>query len=188
MNCKINYKTGIFLIVITIIVILSIWNLTDSDNFTGFTREGFDYQTNCVPENIFPNSVSKLDKLKNFMLRDIKTNLWLVIDGGLGKFLPGRFGNTFILPDNPNDDLPLRLASQPNFYILSEYDGNGLRAVSNPYNEFFKVEVFIYNQRNILAWIDERHTQHFVVVEPSGYISNTLNPDEASQFEMMLVQ
>lgn len=188
MNCKMNYKTFIFLIVITIIVILSIWNLTDSENFVGFTREGFDYESNCIPENIFPNSVSKLDRLKNFMLRDIKTNLWLVIDGGLGKFLPGRFGNTFILSDNPNDDLPLRLASQPNFYILSEYDGNGFRAISNPYTEFFKVEVLIYNQRNILAWNDERNTQHFVIVEPSGYITNTINPDEASQFEMMLVQ
>ncbi len=187
MNCKMNLKTVIFIIVIIIIIVLSILNICEED-FTGFTREGFSYESNCVPENIFPNSISKVDKLKNFMLRDIKTNLWLVIDGGLGKFLPGRFGNTFILSDNPNEDLPLRLASQPNFYILSEYDGQGFRAVSNPYTEFFKVEVLIYNQRNILAWNDERNTQHFVVVEPSGYISNTLNPDEASQFEMMLVQ
>lgn len=188
MNCKMNYKTVIFIIVILILVALSIVNICGDENFTGFTREGFDYESNCVPENIFPNLVSKLDRLKNFMLRDIKTNLWLVIDGGIGKFLPGRFGNTFILSDNPNDDLPLRLASQPNFYILSEYDGQGLRAISNPYTEFFKVEVLIYNQRNILAWIDERNTQHFVIVDPSGYIANTLNPDEASPFEMMLVQ
>jgi len=179
MNCKMNLKTVIFIIVIIIIIVLSILNICEED---------FSYESNCVPENIFPNSISKVDRLKNFMLRDIKTNLWLVIDGGLGKFLPGRFGNTFILSDNPNDDLPLRLASQPNFYILSEYDGQGFRAVSNPYTEFFKVEVLIYNQRNILAWIDERNTQHFVVVDPSGYISNTINPDEASQFEMMLVQ
>lgn len=186
-NCKMNLKKVIFIIIIIIIGILSLLNICEGEEF-GFTREGFSYESNCVPENIFPNSISKLDKLKNFMLRDIKTNFWLVIDGGLGKFLPGRFGNTFILSDNPNADLPLRLASQPNFYILSEYDGNGLKAVSNPYNNSFVVEVLIYNQRNILAWTDERNTQHFVSVDSSGYTTSTLDPNQASQFEMVLVQ
>jgi hypothetical protein len=187
MSYKINSKQMVFIFVIIIIVILSIINLFDTDNFTGFTREGFSYESNCVPENIYPNSISKLDKSKNFMLRDIKTNYWLIIDGGDGKFVPSRFGVTFILSNNPTEDLPLRLVNQPNTYILAGYTGNGLRAVSNPYTEFFKVEVLIYKQRNILAYMDEGNNQHFIVVEPSGYNSSTTNPDAASMFEMVFV-
>lgn len=182
MNCK----EIIFITVIVILVILSFLNVCEED--FGFTREGFSYESNCVPEDIFPNSIAKLDTHKNFMLRDIKTNFWLIIDNGIGKFVPGRFGVSFVLSSNPNEDLPLRLASQPNSYIVAGYNGDGLRAVSNPYTEFFKVEVLIYNQRNILSYLDEGSNQHFIVVDPSGYSSSTTDPDSASMFEMLFVQ
>ena len=149
MNCK----EIIFITVIVILVILSLLNVCEED--FGFTREGFSYESNCVPESIYPNSIAKLDTHKNCMLRDVKTNFWLFIDNVIGKFVPGRFGIPFVLSSNPNEDLPLRLASQPNTYIVAGYNGDGLRAVSNPYTEFFKVEVLIYNQRNILSYIDE---------------------------------
>ena len=177
-------KELIFIIIIVILVILSIKNILES--FNNINEEGF--ESNCFPENIYPNLVSKVDEHKNFMLRDIKTNFWLIIDGGLGKFVPGRFGVPFVLSNNPNEFLPLRLSNQPNFYMLSGYNGDGLRAVSNPYTEFFKVEVLIFNQRNILAYIDERNLQHYVVVNPSGYTTSTMVPEEASQFEMVFVQ
>lgn len=174
-----------FIIIIAILVILSVTNILES--FTGIDNtEGF--ESNCFPENIYPNSVSKLDKHKDFMLRDIKTNFWLIIDDGIGKFVPGRFGVPFVLSNNPNEFLPLRLSNQPNFYMLAGYNGDGLRAVSNPYTDFFKLEILIYNQRNILAYNDEGNNQYFIIVDPSGYSTSTTNPDEASQFEMLFVQ
>lgn len=175
-----------FIIIIVILVILSITNILESFVDLDDTKEKF--EVNCFPENIYRNSISKLDDDKDFMLRDIKTNYWLIIDDGLGKFVPGRFGIPFVLSNDPNEYLPLRLSNQPNFYMLSGYTGDGLRAVSNPYTDFFKIEVLIHNQRNILAYIDEGNTQHFVVVDPSGCTTSTTNPDEASQFEMLFVQ
>ena len=122
------------------------------------------------------------------MLRDIRTNFWLIIDGGIGKFVPGRFGVPFVLSEKPNEFLPLRMASNPNYYLLSDYDKAGIRAVSNPYNKFFKLEVLIYNQRNILAYEDEKDVQYYLMVDDAGEVVSTLNPDEASKFEMVMVQ
>ncbi len=180
------YKQIIFIIIIAILVILSMTNIYE--DFIGGVFEGFSVESNCYPENIYVNEVDRLDRKKDFMLRDIKTNFWLIIDGGIGKFAPGRFGVPFILSDDPNEYLPLRLSNQPNSYMIAGYTGDGLRAVSNPYTNFFKVEIMIHNQRNILAYEDEKNVQHFVVVDPSGYSTSTTNPDEASTFEMLFVQ
>jgi hypothetical protein len=150
--------------------------------------EGFSYESNCKPEYIYRDEVGKLDRMKNFMLRDIRTNFWLIIDGGIGKFIPARFGVPFALSENPNEFLPLRMANDPNYYLLSDYDGQGIRAVSNPYTKFFKLEVLIYNQRNILAYEDEGEVQYYLYVDDAGEVVSTENPDRASQFEMLMVQ
>lgn len=182
-----NYKQIIFILIIAILVILSLLNICEGNDNIDYI-DNFSYESNCNREDIYPNSISKLDMEKNFMLRDIRTNFWLIIDNGIGKFVPGRFGISFVLSSNPNDDLPLRLASQPNSYMIAGYNGDGLRAVSNPYTEFFKIEVLIYNQRNILSYMDEGSNQHFIVVDPSGYSSSTTDPNSASMFEMLFVQ
>lgn len=150
--------------------------------------EGFDYQSNCVPEYIYKDEIGKLDRRKNFMIRDIRTNFWLIVDGGIGKFVPARFGVPFALSENPNEFLPLRMANDPNYYLLADYNGQGIRAVSNPYTKFFKLEVLIYNQRNILAYEDEGEAQHYLFVDDAGEVQSTDNPNRASQFEMLMVQ
>ncbi len=180
------YKQIVFIIIIAILVILSITNIYE--DFFGGNSEGFSVESNCNPENIYRDDVSKLDRRKDFMLRDIKTRYWLIINSGIGKFAAGDFGVPIALSENPNEYLPLRLSNQPNTYMIAGYTGDGLRAVSNPYTNFFKIEVMIHNQRNILAYEDEKNVQHFIVVEPSGYSTSTTNPDEASTFEMLFVQ
>ena len=180
------WKQIIFIMIIAILIILSVTNIYE--DFFGYSSEEFSVESNCNPENIYINEINRLDKNKNFMLRDIKTNLWLIISSGIGKFVPGRFGVPFVLSENPNEYLPLRLSNQPNSYMIAGYNGDGLKAVSNPYTNFFKIEVLIYNQRNILAYEDEKGTQSFIVVDPSGYSNSTTNPDEASTFEMLFVQ
>ena len=173
-----NTVQCIILIVLILLVLNQIFHVV---------KEDFSVESNCKPELIYPNSIAKLDRNKVFMLRDIKTNYWLIVDGGVGKFVPGRFGKTFSLPENPNEYLPLRTESDPNIYMLADYSGSGMRAVSNPYNNFFKLEILIYNERNILAWEDEASNQHYIIVDDSGYMESTTDPDKASQFEMVFV-
>ncbi len=151
-------------------------------------KENFSTESNCVPEYIYRDEVGKLDRMKNFMLRDIRTNFWLIVDGGVGKFVPARFGVPFALSKNPNEYLPLRMSNDPNYYLLANYNGNGIRAVSNPYTKFFKLEILIYNQRNILAYDDESDAQHYLYVDDAGEVVPTDDPNKASKFEMIMVQ
>ena len=164
------------LINIPILVILSVTNVF----------EDFSVESLCNPEYIYRNEISKVDCDKNFMLRDIKTKYWLIIDGGIGKFLPGRFGVPLVISDDPNEYLPLRVASNPNTYLLSDTNGS-IRSVSNPYNKSFVIEILIYKERNILAWNDDVNNQYYIAVNNAGYMYSTNNPDEASQFEMLFV-
>ncbi len=169
------------IIIIIALVIILVYNYKN-------IKEGFSYESNCVPEYIYRDEVGKLDRRKNFMLRDIRTNFWLIIDGGVGKFVPARFGVPLALSENPNEYLPLRMSSDPNYYLLSDYDGQGIRAVSNPYTKFFKLEVLIYNQRNILAYDNEADEQLYMFVDDAGEVVSTSNPDRASKFEMVMVE
>lgn len=150
-------------------------------------KEGFSVESNCNLEKIYRKPVSKLVPSKNFMLRDLRTNFWLIIDGGIGKFVPARFGISLALSEDPNKYLPLRLTNNPNSYLLSGYTGKGIRAVSNPYDKFFKLEILIYNQRNIIAYEDEGENQHYLFVDDAGEVHSTSNPDQASKFEMIMV-
>ncbi len=150
-------------------------------------KEGFSVESNCKPEKIFRDPVGKIVPSKNFMLRDLRTNFWLIIDGGVGKFVPARFGVNLALSENPNEYLPLRLSNDPNYYLLSDYDGSGIRAVSNPYTKFFKLEILIYNQRNIIGYDDEGDKQYYMFVDDAGEVKSTTNPDLASKFEMVMV-
>lgn len=167
-----------------IILILAILYMLCKPVLEGF----YSYESNCVPELIYRNEISSIDRRPNFMLKDLRTNYWLIINSGRGKFVASRFGVPFSLSENPNEYLPLRTANDPNIYLLADYNGKGIRAISNPYNSTYKLEILIYEQRNIIAWEDDGGIQHYLYVEDSGYVNSTVNPDKASQFEMVMVE
>lgn len=127
--------------------------------------------------------------VKKFMVRDLRTKLWLV-DGqeeGFNKFLPSRFGVPLMMSEKPDEYLPLRLVADPNEYLLSNYTGNGsgIRTISNPMNEFYVIQVFIYNGFNVLGYIAESGIQHYLYIDNNGYITNTTNPEQASRVEIV---
>jgi hypothetical protein len=172
---------NIFLILIIVIIILII---IKPNIFT----ENFSVDSNCNEEYIYRNEISKLDNNKNYMIRDIKTQYLLIIDNGVGKFAPGNFGVPLVLTPNAKEYLPFRLANDPNYYLLSNYNGDGIRAVSNPYTDFFKFEILIYKERNIIGYYNEANTQYYLFIDDAGFISSTTNPDKASIIEMLFVE
>ncbi len=124
---------------------------------------------------------------KKFMIRDLRTKLWLISgqEEGFNKFLPGRFGVPLLLSEKPDEYLPLRTVADPNDYLLSTYTGNGIRTVSNPYTKYFIIQVFIYNGYNVLGYIDEGSNQKYLYIDNDGHISSTINPDDASKIEII---
>lgn len=126
---------------------------------------------------------------KKFMIRDLRTKLWLISgqEEGFSKFLPGRFGNTFMMSSTPDQYLPLRTISVPNDYLLATFDGKGIRSVSNPYNKYYVIEVFIWNGSNILGWLDESGKQLYMYVNDNGNINSVENPENASKIEIIEV-
>jgi hypothetical protein len=170
--------------------------LTGSENKS---NENFD---------IFPNqddltkSTSKSDVLalnpykrcelmakKKFMIRDLRTQLWLISgqEEGFNKFLPGRFGNVFMMSENPGEYLPLRTITEPNDYLLATYNGVGIRTVTNPYNQYYVIQVFIYNGFNVLGYISESNIQLYLYVDSDGHITSHTNPESASKVEILEV-
>jgi hypothetical protein len=126
---------------------------------------------------------------KKFMLRDIKTRLWLNIgiESGRASFMPGGFGIPLLLSNEPNKYLPLRLLADPNNYLLATFDKKGIRVVTNPPAEYYKLEMFIYNQMNIIGYIDESEKQFFISVDDNGFVSSVCNLNEASPMEMLML-
>ena len=126
---------------------------------------------------------------KKFMIRDLRTQLWLISgqEEGFNKFLPGRFGNVFMMSDKPDDFLPLRTIADPNDYLLATYKGNGIRTVSNPYNQYFVIQVFIYNGFNVLGYISESNAQYYLSIDNDGHIISVLDPESASKVEILEV-
>lgn len=125
--------------------------------------------------------------VNKFMIRDLRTKLWL-IDGmqeGFSKFLPGKFGIMLIMSDKPDEYLPLRTVIEPNNYLLSTYSGDGIRVVANPYDKSFVLEVFIYNGYNVIGYINEAKIQLYIFVDDNGNITSTTKPLEASIIEIV---
>ena len=136
-----------------------------------------------------PYTRCELMSKKKFMIRDIRTQLWLISgqEEGFNKFLPGRFGNVFMMSDNPEEYLPLRTIAEPNDYLLATYTGNGIRTVSNPYNKYFVIQVFIYNGFNVLGYVSESNAQYYLSIDNDGHITSVTNPESASKIEILEV-
>lgn len=163
----------------------------NSENFDIFPNQ--DNLSKCAGQGdvltLNPYTRCELMSQKKFMIRDIRTQLWLISgqDEGFNKFLPGRFGNVFMMSDNPGEYLPLRTITDPNDYLLSTYKGNGIRTVSNPNNQYFIIQVFIYNGYNVLGYISESNVQYYLSIDNDGHISSVIDPESASKVEILEV-
>lgn len=126
---------------------------------------------------------------KTFMIRDVKTNLWLNIDStGMVRFVPSGFGLTFRMSVKPEDFLPLRSANNPNDYIISSYNGNtDFRIVPNPGSDLLKIQVLNLEGKNILGYLNNNNGYTFVSVDQAGFVSNVDNPSMASVVNMIFV-
>lgn len=184
-----------FFLIILIVAIGIYWihtsatNGSNGSNATDPNKEEFSNLTSSE-HNILtlnPYERCKILGVSKFMVRDIKTQLWLTagLQEGFNKFLPGRFGVPLIMSDRPDEYLPLRTVFDPNDYLLATYSGNGIRTVSNPYNETFVIQVFIYKGFNVLGYINEGGIQLYLSIDDNGNITSTLNPHEASVVEIV---
>lgn len=185
-----------FFLIILVVAVGIYWIHTSSKNVNSVDQEekftnstNSTNSTNCNSNiiSLNPYERCKILGVSKFMVRDLKTKLWLTsgLQEGFNKFLPGRFGVPLIMSDRPDEYLPLRTVSDPNDYLLATYDGNGIRTVSNPYNKIFVIQVFIYNGYNVLGYINEGDTQLYLSIDSNGNISSTPNPAEASVVEII---
>ena len=122
-----------------------------------------------------------------FMVKDLRTNLWLKVDAEYYKFVPGNFGTLFLLNENRDDNLPLRLLTNQNFYILISDNKKDIRIVKNPSDIIFKLQVFIYDNTNILGFVDENNLNNYIFIDNDGSIIPVTKPSEASAMEILRV-
>ena len=193
---------NLILILIVIIVIIAIYYMdTNTTNGNANTnKENFklstdDKDVDCQNKMYGDGDILTLDPyhrckvlgVNKFMIRDLRTKLWLSdgLKDGFSKFLPGRFGVTLLMSDKPDEYLPLRTVADPNDYLLATYNGKGIRVVSNPYNQIFVLQIFIYNGYNVIGYINEGNEQLYIYVDENGDISSTSKPSEASVIEVI---
>lgn len=184
---------NLYFFIIILILVTSIYYIHTSSKNTNNTsqeeKEGFANAANCDPNilTLNPYERCKVLGINKFMVRDLRTNLWLTagLQEGFNKFLPGRFGIPLIMSEKPDEYLPLRTVSDPNDYLLATYSGNGIRTVSNPYNKTFVIQVFIYKGFNVLGYVDEGETQLYLSIDDNGNITSTPDPSEASTVEIV---
>ena len=166
-------------------------NIQNYENFDIFPNQ--DKISECTDRGdmltLSPLKRCELMAKKKFMIRDLRTQLWLISgqEEGFNKFLPGRFGNVFMMSKNPDDYLPLRTIADPNDYLLATFTGNGIRTVSNPNSQYFIIQVFIYNGFNVLGYISESNTQLYLYIDNNGHITSHTNPESASKIEILEV-
>lgn len=173
------------LFLIILIIILGIYYIY----IDKFKKENFN-TNDCVSKDLLTlNPYTRCEILgkKKFMIRDLRTKLWLISgqEEGFNKFLPGRFGISLLMSEKPDDYLPLRTVANPNDYLLSTYTGNGIRTVSNPNDIYFIIQVFIFNGYNILGYVYENNKQKYLYIDNNGNISNKNEPSEASIVEII---
>lgn len=187
-----------FFLIILIVIVAIYWIHTSSINANIIVqeeeKEGFNNSANSSNCNsniltLNPYERCKILGVSKFMIRDLRTNLWLTagLQEGFNKFLPGRYGISLVMSERPDEYLPLRTVTDPNDYLLATYSGDGIRTVSNPYNSTFVIQVFIYNGFNVLGYMDEGETQLYLLIDDNGNISSTPNPSEASAVEIVEV-
>lgn len=189
-----------FFLIIFVVIIAIYWihtSSTNTNNTSQEEKEGFAHSSNSANSSNCDSNILTLNPyerckvlgVSKFMVRDMKTNLWLTagLQEGFNKFLPGRFGVPLVMSERPDEYLPLRTVSDPNDYLLATYSGDGIRTVSNPYNSTFVIQVFIYKGFNVLGYIDEGETQLYLSIDSNGNISSTSNPSDASAVEIVEV-
>ena len=157
-----------------------------SNKFENKNNKSDGYVSNL---SINPYVRCELMSKKKFMVRDLRTKLWLISgqEEGFNKFLPGRFGNVFMMSSNPDEYLPLRTIMEPNDYLLATFNGDGIRTVSNPNNQYFIIQVFSYNGFNVLGYITESNSQKYLYIDDSGHIHSVKDPERSSQVEIFEV-
>ena len=150
---------------------------------------------NYFYENYISDYFEKLDDEQKcdimskpkFMIKDLRTNLWFKVDAEFYKFVPGNFGTLFLLNEKYDDELPLRLLTNPNFYILISDNKKDIRIVKNPSDIIFKLQVFIYDNTNILGFVDENNLNNYIFIDNDGSIIPVTKPSEASAMEILRV-
>ena len=188
----------IFFFVIILVILCIYWMDLNSPNTmsnqTTELKENFDLinnnNNNSTQSDILslnPYHRCNVLEVNKFMIRDLRTKLWLTdgLDEGFGKFLPGRFGISLMMSDKPDEYLPLRTVTEPNDYLLATYTGDGIRVVSNPYNQIFVLQIFIYNGYNVIGYLNEGRIQLYLIIDDNGYITSTPKPSEASVMEII---
>lgn len=184
-----------FLIIILVVLAIYYMDLNSPKTKAQIdSEEKFDSLNNdnndCVQSDILslnPYHRCKVLGVNKFMIRDLRTKLWLT-DGmqeGFSKFLPGKFGVPLMMSAKPDEYLPLRTVADPNDYLLATYSGDGIRVVANPYNQTFVLQVFIYNGYNVIGYLNEANTQLYLNIDDNGNITSTLEPSKASIIEII---
>lgn len=165
-----------FILIFVLIAINLVYNYYFGCNESDINNEKID--TFIVDKNI-----------KTFMVRDIRTNLWLNISGaGVVRFVASGFGFNFRLSNNPEEFLPLRSANNPNDYIISSSDGkDDFRIVGNPGSDLMKIQVMNLQGKNILGYTNNDNKDVYVSVNQAGYVSTTEDPSNASLVTMIFV-
>ena len=163
-------------------------NYEQKENFD--STNNHDNIDNCTQADILslnPYHRCKVLGVSKFMIRDLRTKLWLTdgLQEGFSKFLPGKFGVPLVMSDKPDEYLPLRTVADPNDYLLATYSGDEIRVVANPYVRTFILQVFIYNGYNVIGYINEANTQLYLYIDDNGNISSTSKPSEASVIEIV---
>ena len=159
-------------------------------NSNSNTNTNSNSKDQCKPLDILslnPYHRCKVLGVNKFMIRDLKTKLWLIdgMEEGFSKFLPGKFGISLVMSEKPDEYLPLRTVTDPNDYLLATYSGDGIRVVANPYNKTFVLQVFIYNGYNVIGYVNEAFEQLYLNIDPNGNITSTSNPSKASIIEII---
>ena len=176
-----NIENLYFIIIVLLLIGIIYW----IHNTYTKSEEKFDSDSNILTLN--PYERCQTLGVKKFTVRDLRTKLWLTsgLEEGFNRFLPGRFGISLMMSEKPDEYLPLRTVSDPNDYLIATYNGDGIRTVSNPTSKFFIIQVFIYNGFNILGYISESDTMHYLYINDDGTISNTTDPKKASIIEII---
>lgn len=182
-----------FFLIILIVIIAIYFIHISFENNKHVVQEKEDFlnsNSTCTQNNILslnPYHRCKILGVNKFMIQDLKTNLWLTdgLENGFSKFLPGRFGIPLIMSDKPDEYLPLRTVSDPNDYLLATYNGEGIRVVSNPYNNTFILQIFIYNGYNVIGYEIDSGEQLYLIIDSNGNITSTFKPSEASVVQIV---
>jgi hypothetical protein len=174
-----------YFFIIILIILLCIYYIHSSSEEENFAN----YKNNDNNDllTLTPYQRCNILGVKKFMIRDLRTKLWLIPgqQEGFNKFLPGKFGIPLIMSDNPSEYLPLRIVANPNDYLLASYNGDGIRTVSNPYTKYFIIQVFIYEGYNVLGYIHESETQLYLFIDDNGNILSKSDPAKASIIEII---